>query len=175
MAIPVYQITVKDYACTAKVKPDWAAIGARIDKKIKEHFLGKRAAIRCISSHEHKGKSVNDIVKIIRRLGTDRYDPHRKGDRYENIGDKKIDFFAIDFTIRPKSVIMEKFIEPFYTWPRQSGNKPVRLDVAIIYDLSKLKRVVHQYEGRSGIKKDGFVFKNPNKKKDALLGIIKIL
>lgn len=174
MAIPVYQITVKDYGCTAKVKPDWATIGAKIDKKLKEHFLGKRAAIRCISSREHKGKSVNEVVKIIKRLGTDRYDPHRKGDRYENIGNKKIDFFAIDFTIRPKSVIMEKFIEPFYTWLQQSGNEPIRLDIAIIYGLSKLKRVLHRYEGRSNVKKDGFVFRNPDKKKDALLGIIKI-
>lgn len=173
MTIPVYQISVGGYNCSAR--PDWAAIGAEIDKKIKGHFLGKRVAIRCVSSREHKGKSVNELIKIIKRSGTDRYDPDRKGDRYENVGNKKIDFFALNFTIKPKSVIMEKFIEPFYTWPQQSGNEPIRIDIALIYDLSKVKRVIHQYKGRSDIKRDGFVFKNPDKKMHALLGIIKIL
>ncbi len=48
-------------------------------------------------------------------------------------------------------------------------------DIAIIYDLTKLKRVLHQYKGRTDIKRDGFVFRNPANKKDALIGIIKIL
>ncbi len=95
MAIPIYQITVKDYTCTAKVKLDWAAIGAKIDKKLKEHFVGRKVAIRCIRSQEHKGKSVNELIKIIKRTGVDRYDPHRKGDRYENIENRKIDFFVL--------------------------------------------------------------------------------
>ena len=70
---------------------------------------------------------------------------------------------------------MKNFIEPFYLYPPTiRGANPVRLDIVIIYDLSKLKRVVHQYEGRTDIKKDGFVFKNPENKKDAVLGIIKI-
>lgn len=171
--VKVYQISVPEYH--VRSKPDWNKIGSKIDKVIKKYFLGKKAAIRCLSSNDHKGKSINEMVKIIKKSGTDRYCSKRKGDRYENIENKKIDFFALDFKIKDNSKIMEQFIEPFYLWPPKFGDKPKRLDIVIIYDISKLKRVIHQYEGRDDIKKDGFVFKDPNNKKEALLGVIKIL
>jgi len=154
--------------------PDAAAIGAKIDTIIKKHFSGRRVAIRCLGSQEHRGKSTNDIVRIIKKLGTDRYDPERRGEKYENVQGKHIDLFALDFRISPKGRYMENFIGPFYTYPKQEGRKPVRIDVIIIYDLSKLKRVPHRYEGREDIKRDGFVFRCPDKK-DTLLGIIKVL
>lgn len=166
---PIYQIKVPEYKVTTK--PDWKKIGSKIDKIIKKHFLGKKTAIRCLSSKEHKGKTINQLVKIIKTTGTDRYDPKRKGDRYENIQGKHIDFFALDYLIKPKTKIMQNFIEPFYTWPK----KPIRINIAIIYDFSKLKRVLHQYEGRTDIKRDGFMFKDHKNKQKAVLGIIKIL
>ena len=171
--IPVYQIKIPEYK--VKTKPDWVNIGDKIDKKIKKYFTGRKIAIRCLSSKEHKNKSINDIVKIIKKTGSDRYDPKRKGDRYENIQEKHIDIFALDFNVKQKTIMLENFIESFYVWPTKFGKKPIRLDIVIIYDLSKLKRIVHQYKGRKDIKKDGFVFKNSNDRKDALLGIIKVL
>lgn len=174
MKIPVYQITLPEY--DVKTKPNHVNIGKKIDKIIKKYFINKKVAIRCLSSQEHKKKSIEDIIRIIKKLGTDRYNPKRGGDRYENIGKKDIDFFALDFNIKPNSKIMEKFIEPFYLYPPKIRKaKPIRLDVVIIYDLSKIKRVFHRYKGRTDIKKDGFVFKNPENKKGAILGIIKIL
>ena len=173
MTIPVYNAKVPEY--NVKSKPDWFSIGAKIDKTIKKYFLGKKVAIRCLSSKEHNGMAIDDLIKIIKKLGTDRHNPKRKGERYENIENKKIDFFALDFRIKKDSAIIENFIEPFYTWPIKFGGKPIRINVILIYDLSKLKRVYHQYKGRNDIKKDGFVFKNPENKRKALLGIIKIL
>ena len=42
--------------------------------------------------------------------------------------------------------------------------------------MSKIDRVEHRYKERENeIKKDGFVFKYPDRKQDAILGIIKIL
>lgn len=172
MKIPVYPIKLKEYQ--VKTKPDFVNIGKKLDKVIKKHFSGKKVAIRCLSSKDHN-KSVAEIIKIIKEKGTDRYNSKIKGDRYDNIGNKKIDIFALDFKVSSKSVIMENFIEPFYVFPMESGEKPIRINIVIIYDFSKLKRVMHQYEGREDIKKDGFIFKDPNNKKDALLGIIKIL
>jgi hypothetical protein len=170
--IPIYQITIPEYS--VKTKPDWKGIGAKVDKKIRQYFLNKKVAIRCLSSVEHKGKSADELIKIIKKIGFDRYDPTRKGDRYENIENKHIDFFALDFKIGRDTKMMEKFIEPFYIWPSKFGRTPIRLDIVIIYDLAKLRRVVHQYKGRKDIKKDGFVFKNPENKKEAILGIVKI-
>ena len=171
--IPVYNVKIPEY--NVKSKPDWVLIGAKIDKIIKQYYMGEQVVIRCLSSKVHNGKTIGNLIKIIKKLGTDRYNPKRKGERYENIENKKIDFFALDFRIKKDSAIMENFIEPFYTWPIKFGGSPIRINIAIIYDLSKLKRVHHQYEGRNDIKKDGFVFKNPENKIESLKGIIKIL
>lgn len=194
--IPMYQINVPEYQIKftkktspkvnipnfgkipefyEKNKPDFQGIGTKIDELLKKYFLGKKVAIRVLGSQEHKGKSTNDLIKIIKKLGYDKYNPKRKGDRYENIENKHIDFFALDFKIMKDGQYFQFFLEPFYYWPIQDRKYPVKVDIAIIYDLSKLKRVMHQYKGRTGIKKDGFIFKNPENKKDALLGIIKIL
>ena len=172
MQIPIYRIKVPEYSVRAK--PDHAAVGARIDSVIKKHFLSQRVAIRCVGSQEHRC-SRDNLVKIIKKLGTDRYDSERKGEKYENVGNKCIDFFALDFKITSKGKYMKNFIEPFYEYPKQEKAIPVRIDIIIIYDLSKLKRVIHRYEGRTDVKRDGFVFKNPSNKPDAIKGIIKVL
>jgi hypothetical protein len=157
-------------------QPDFKKIGSKIDNCLKKHFLNKEVAIRVLGSEEHNGKSINDLVKIIKQFGHDRYDSKRKGDRYENIENKKIDFFATDFKISKNNSYLEHFLEPFYYWPLYDRGKPIRIDIAIIYDLSKLKIVEHRYKGRENeLKKDGFVFKYPNNKPDSILGIIKIL
>ena len=165
--VPVYSVKVE---YSVRTKPDYAAVGGKIDRLIRKHFLGRRVAIRCLGSQEHSC-SLSEIVSIIKKLGTDRYSPKRKGEKYGNVDNKKINFFALDFTIRKNGEYMRQFIEPFYTYPK----KPVRIDVVIIYDLAKLKRILHRYEGRKGVKRDGFVFREPKNKPTALLGIIKVL
>ncbi|MBN2368256.1 hypothetical protein JXC34_04505 [Candidatus Woesearchaeota archaeon] len=158
-----------------KNKPDFRKIGKEIDKIVKKHFLNKNIAIRTLGSQEHNDKSADDLIEIIKKNCHDRYDPKRKGDRYENIENKHIEFFALPFKIKKKGEYIRWLIEPFYYWPIQDRNYPVRVDILIVYDLSKLEVVEHQYKGREGeIKKDGFVFKDEKNKKDALLAIIKI-
>lgn len=171
---PLYKIKIpKTYADN---KPDFEKIGAKIDKCLKKHFLGKKVAVRVLSSQEHKGKSVDDLIKIIKKTGHDRYDTKRKGDRYENIEGKHIDFFALDFKVNAKKQYFKDFLEPFYFWPIADRQEPIRIDIAVVYDLSQLTRVIHSYKGREKErKKDGFVFKNPDRKTEAILGIIKIL
>ena len=171
--ISVYSISVPEYH--VKKEPDAANIGAKIDKVLRKRFLGQRVAIRCLGSQEHRGKSIDELAEIIKKLGTDKYDPNRKGEKYENVGNKRIDFFALDFKITNKGSYMENFIEPFYIYPIQENKRPVRIDIIVLYDLSKLKRVLHRYQGRTDIKRDGFVFKNPENKPDAIKGIIKVL
>ena len=173
MTIPVYSVKVPEY--NVKFRPDSVVIGQKIDKIIKKRFLGQRVAIRCLSSREHRGKSFSHLIRIIKKLGTDRYDPNRKGEKYENVERRHIDFFALDFKITQKGKYLEKFIEPFYTYPKQEGKRPVKIDLIIIYDLSKLKRVSHRYEGRKDVKRDGFIFKNPYDKPAVVKGIIKVL
>ena len=201
MAIPVYQVTVPEYKLKTfkqnskklnyagtpwyniKIpqvywdnKPDFEKIGTKIDSCLKKHFLGKKVAIRALGSEEHKGKSIAEVIKIIKKIGHDRYNPKRKGDRYDNLDNKHIDFFALDFKVEKDKSYFKDFLEPFYFWPIADRNKPIRIDIAIVYDLSKLKIVEHRYKGREKeLKKDGFVFKDPDNKPNAILGIIKIL
>ncbi|MBT7902975.1 hypothetical protein HN587_03855 [Candidatus Woesearchaeota archaeon] len=199
--IPVYQVTIQEYTFKKfrksggvvnysgtpwfglkipKVyfnnKPDFDKIGSRIDVCLKRHFLGKKVAIRVLSSDEHPKMSIGDMIKIIKKLGHDRYDPNRVGDRYENIEGKHIDFFALEYKVTKKGEYFAQFIEPFYFWPIADGRGPIRVNLAIVYDFSKLDVVEHRYKGRENeIKKDGFVFKDRNDMSGAILGIIKIL
>ncbi|HLC61326.1 MAG TPA: hypothetical protein VJJ52_07935 [Candidatus Nanoarchaeia archaeon] len=157
-------------------RPDFKKIGGKIDKCLKSNFLVKKVAVRVLGSEEHKGKSADELIEIIKKLGYDRYDSKIKGDRYENIDGKHIDFFALDFTVKKNGEYFRHFLEPFYFWPIAERNKPIRADIAIVYDLSKIKRVIYKYKNReTETKKDGFVFKYPDRKTGAILGIIKIL
>lgn len=157
-------------------KPDFAKFGKIIDDELKKHFLGKHVVLRVIGSMEHPNKSIDELISIISTTGTDRYDPFRKGDRYENLENKKIDFFALDFVIDKNEGYSENFLEPFYFWAVADRGYPIRIDIMIIYDYSKLEQVEHTYQGRENeIKRDGFCFKDQNNKNKAILGIIKIL
>ncbi len=119
--------------------------------------------------------TVEELINTIQKLGTDRYDPLKVGDRYENIMNKHIDLFAFRRKITSTTELFKDISWGFYHGAKAIHGKPVRIDLVIIYDASQLKAVMHQYEGRTDIKRDGFVFKNPNNKKAALKAIIKIL
>jgi len=170
--IPVYSISIPEYH--VRSEPSHELIGAKIDAVVKENFLGKSVVIRCISSKEHPGKSLDELVGVIKKIGIDRYDPEIKGDRYENLQNKHIDLFGLDFKVTRKSKMLQQLIEPFYSWPLKENREPIRLDLVLIYDRAKLKRVIHTYDGKRK-KRDGFIFKDSDNKRDALIGIIKIL
>jgi hypothetical protein len=172
MSIPVYTISIPEYH--VKTEPNHKAIGKRIDDVLKKHFLRQRLAIRAISSKDHKGKSVDDLIKIVKKLGTDRYSPRRKGDRYENLGNKKIDLFALVRKVTPKSKITWQFIWSFYEYPKSAGQKPTRIDLLVLYDPKQLKIVSHTYDGKR-IKRDGYVFRDQQNKAKALRGFMKVL
>ena len=168
--IPVYRVSIPEYHVRAP--PDHHAVGKRIDAVLRRHFLGKKVAIRCLSSSEHR-MTRKRLIGIIRRLGTDRYDPGREGDRYGNVEGKRIDIFCLERTITPKARIMWQFVWSFSELAKRFGSRPIRIDIVIVYDRRRLTRVRHTYsDGRR--KSDGFVFKGPGKKRDAILGIVEI-
>lgn len=175
MEIPVYKIDIPEYAL--QNRPDFEAVGAKIDTILKKHFLGQKIIVRAVGSQEHLGKTSTELVDIIKTIGTDHYDPTRQGDRYENIEGKHIDFFALEFEISEAGEYFKFLIEPFYLYPSQTRNSPpIRIDIAIIYNPDEVEVVEHQYEGREGeIKKDGYIFKDKINKNGALKAIIHIL
>jgi hypothetical protein len=139
------------------------------------HFAGQTIVVRGLSSKEHSDKSIDELVDIIKVTGTDRYDPKRTGDRYDNIKGKQIDLFAFRRKVTPKMELFQDISWGFYHGAKAIHGKPVRIDILIIYDAAQLKAVVHQYEGRDDIKRDGYVFRESDDKNAAVIGIIKIL
>lgn len=167
-------MTVKVPQYTVDAEPDHKTIGKLVDEVIKEYFDGNTIIVRGISSAAHPDLSVEGLIQVIKDQGTDRYDPARVGDRYENIKGKQIDLFAFRRKVTPRMELFKDISWGFYHGAKAIHGAPVRIDLLTIYDASQLKAVVHQYEGRDDIKRDGFVFKNPDNKAASLLGIIKI-
>lgn len=172
--IPVYSIQLPQYQVTTQ--PDYKAIGVFVDDELKKHFMGQMVGLRALGSQEHPSKSIDELIEIIKRDGTDRYDPERGGDRYDNTENKHIDLFLLRRKISDGSKIFWQLVWSFYEFPLKLRGQPVRVDLLVIYDLTKLKavRTTHTHEGYPVTKRDGFVFKDPNHKAEALLGIVKI-
>jgi hypothetical protein len=166
VCIPEYQVATE---------PDHKTIGKVVDAELQKHFLGQTVVARGIGSSDHPGKTIDELVEIIKRNGTDRYDPARIGDRYQNIQGKHIDLFGFRRKVGPRMRLFQDVVYGFYHSAIGIHGKPTRIDILIIYDDAKLKAVVHQYEGRMDKKRDGFVFKDPAHKAEATLGIVKIL
>ncbi|HUC89763.1 MAG TPA: hypothetical protein VMR45_03095 [Patescibacteria group bacterium] len=153
-------------------EPDHSSIGAVIDETIKQNFDGLTIAVRGLSSAEHPGKTRDELVAIIQRTGTDRYDPQRPGDRYENLQGKPIDLFAFRRKVTSRMQLFKYISWGFYHGSKAIHGKPVRIDMLTIYDAAQLKAVVHQYAGRDDVKRDGYIFREPKNKAKALLGIV---
>lgn len=155
-------------------EPDHEAIGAPVDELLKQHFMGQTVLLRALGSMEHPGKSVDDLIEIIKKDGTDRYDPERAGDRYANAQGKHIDLYALRRTISTNSKIFWQLSWSFYQSPLKTRGYPVKVDILVIYDPKQLKAVVHQPDGHPHVKRDGFIFRDSENKAAAILGIIKI-
>lgn len=166
------ELPLPDY--TVETEPDHKVVGKPVDDILKEHFMGETVVVRGVASSEHPEKTIDELIAIIKDLGTDHYDPERKGDRYENIQGKHIDLFAFRRKITSKTQLFKDITWGFYHGAKTIHGKPMRIDILLIYDAAQLKAVVHQYEGRTDIKRDGFVFKNPQDKVGALKAVIKL-
>lgn len=172
MSMDLIEINLPQY--TVESEPDAKAIGKIVDDELKKRFMGKAVLVRGVASSEHTGKSIDELIDVIKKTGTDRYDAKRKGDRYGNVENKHIDLFAFSLTVDDDSEIFDRIVWGFYHSAKEIHGYPMRIDVVTIYDAAQMHQVFHRYEGREDIKDDGFAFKNPDNKQAALLGIIRI-
>lgn len=171
MEIVVATVHVPRYR--VDTEPDHGAIGKVVDAEVRKHFLGRTIVARALLAKDHPGKTVDDLVAIIERHGTDRYDPTRKGNQYDNVQNRHIDLFAFRRKVTPRMRLFMGLSWGFYHG--SPDGRPGRIDLLTIYDATQLKMVTHRYEGRTDVKRDGFAFRDPSRKRDALLGIVKVL
>lgn len=167
------EVKVPEYVVS--IEPDHVVAGRKVDDVLRQHFMGQTVVARGVSMSAHPDKTVDEMVEVIQRLGTDRYDPERVGDRYENVAGKHIDLFGFRRKVTPRMRLFKDICWGFYHGSKAIHGEPVRIDFLLIYDAAQLKAVPHRYEGRTDNKRDGFVFVSPTAKPSALLAVIKVL
>lgn len=185
--IPVYRIKVPDY--TIKIKPDYLRIGKKVDRILEKKFPDGKYIIRAIGSQDHPSLSVNNLIKIILKIGTDKYDSERKSVAHEEFSGYDYDIQAGTFEIKNSKIIANKsdkipsvfggIVYHFYEHTPFDRGYPVRIDLLIIYDPAKLIRARKFHSKaqsvRVGLNKYLYKFKYRKNKRDVLRGIIKIL
>lgn len=175
MTTSVLTISLPEYK--PNEKPDVLKIGPKLDNLLEKNFYGRSIVIRCISIQDHRGKTLDELADIVLQTGTDKYDATRKGIGY-HIGleqGKHIDFFGTPAEITDHTDIFTlELLNDFYHGAQGDRGYHLRIDLVMIYDSTKLTLVEHLY-GDDIEESDGFVFNDPDRKADALLGIIKVL
>jgi hypothetical protein len=141
---------------------------------------------------------VESLAATIQELGTDKYDPKRKGVHEDFYQPFTIDLFAepcvvserLRFLRQKKQAaneagdsVMAGITRIFYKGALADRGYSIRLDVLTIYDLDQLEPVPMQWTPDGPIPSDpppreescDFTFATPDRKQQALLGIIKVL
>ena len=132
----------------------------------------------------------------IAEIGTDHYDPRRKGVHSAMYRDFTIHLHATACLVtdeglrsphyegRAPGSMMGAFVSDFYGGTLYDRGYAVRLDLLMLYDLDALDPVpirwtpegpVPSTEPASPTESSAFTFKQPDQKQKALLGIVKIL
>ncbi|MDD5012275.1 MAG: hypothetical protein PHQ66_01355 [Candidatus Nanoarchaeia archaeon] len=192
--IPIYEISIPEYKLNKKI--DYKLIGLKIDNLIKKFFPRRWIAVRGISLQDHEDKSIDEMVSIIKKYGTDKYNPKVKGMSFEIDKKFKIDFHATPMIAKDKiycphyekkfgslKSVFAEILKDFYEGAVIDRGYSVRLDILIIYNLDKLKSAPMKWGSEGPLYTEEeisvkdtlcYQFKNPKNKKDAILGIIRI-
>lgn len=155
--------------------PDFKQAGTKLDDLIRKLFYEKEVLIRCISSGNHPGKTVNDLLSIIQQTGTDKYDPKYESfwEEWDVYQQRKFDLFASRKVIDEKFSFAEETLELFYEGALADRGYRVMIDIIMIYDIHKFE-MIPIYFSETEIE-ETWKFKEQHRKEEALLGIIEII
>ena len=185
--VKIIEIKVPEY--NIKDKIDYLKIGKKVDKKIESNFGDGKYILRAIGLDDHPNMSLNKLVLTILKLGTDKYNQNRKEICHKEFSMYDHDIQAGEFKIKNHKIIIDNSYEypslfgdavkKFYENVLLDRGYRVRIDVLIIYNAKKLKRAKkinpNAESARPELEGCLYKFKNPKDKKDALVGIVKIL
>jgi len=169
---PVINVSIPNYK-PGQV-PDHEAVGEKLDEVLRKHFLGKKVVIRCIGSQDHQNLSLDELTEIVIKTGTDKYDTGRMGVGYEEFVRKgiKVDFYGEPAEITIDAKLMGQAVWEMHHSAIGDRGYGVHVDLILIYDVEQLDMVMNLYDFHPT--SDGFVFKDPKNKTQALIGIIRI-
>lgn len=154
--------------------PDHEVVGEELDQVLKQYFLGRKVVIRCIGSQDHSKFTLDELTGIVMKTGTDRYDPNRTGVGYDGFSRKgvQVDFYGEEATVTKDVKVMGHLLWEMHHSAIGDRGYGVHVDLVLIYDYGQLDMVMNLYSHHPT--SDGFVFKKPDYRQGALLGIIKI-
>ena len=172
-----------------KKKPDYIKLGKKVDRVIEKSFPDGKYILRALGSDDHPNLSLDKLADIVLKTGTDRYDPNRKGVCHDEFCGYDYDIQAGAITIKNGKLVIPKdykyptefgdVVWHFYEHTHLDRGYAVRIDLLLIYDTTKLKKARKVNPKAPPVRRKLinflYKFKNPKNKKDALLGIIKIL
>jgi len=187
MAVKVIEVRLSEYHI--KKKPDYVKLGGKIDRVIEKSFPDGEYILRALGSDDHPNLTLNKLAEIVLKTGTDRYDPNRKGVCHDEFCGYDYDIQAGTIEIRNGKLVIPKdykyptefgdVIWHFYERASLDRGYAVRIDLLLVYDPKQLEKARKFHPKarsvRRGLNNYLYKFKRPKNKKDALLGIIKIL
>lgn len=175
----IVEISIPEY--TIDTKPDYVAVGAKIDKAIADNFEGT-FLLRALSIIDHPKYTLDELADIIFKTGTDKYDPNRKSVASEGFEPYKPDLQAGEIIIKDGKVISEPFSEDvrrFYENTLLDRGYRLRIDLIVLYDpkqMAQAEKVDHTKPStQPHLEQYLWRFKDTENKPKALIGIIKIL
>ncbi len=175
----IIEVSIPEYSIDSQ--PDYLAIGEKIDKVVSENFEGK-FLVRALSIADHPQYTLDDLVGIILKTGTDKYDPDRKGVAYEEFEPYRPDIQAGEVIIENGVIIGESFSEDirrFYENTLFDRGYRLRIDLFVFFDPNQMIKAQKLDESKLSaephLEEYLWRFKNPDNKPEALMGIVKIL
>jgi len=175
----IVEVSIPEY--TIESQPDYVAVGTKIDKVVAENFEGRLLA-RELSIADHPQYTLDELVDIIARTGTDKYDPDRKMVAHETFEAYNLDLQAGEVVIEKGKILSESFSEDirrFYENTLLDRGYRVRIDLIVLYDPNQLIRAEKIDVNHPGtdlhLEEYLWRFKDPDNRPEAVVGMIKIL
>ncbi len=174
--VRVYAVPLPGYRIEGP--PDYT-LGENVDRVIRDHFDVHRIIVRAISSADHPPLTLDQLAHRIRAKGTDRYDPERRGVAHEQFAPYHADLQGGPFGREPGAAsFFAGVMRHFYEDAPIDRGRPLRVDLLLIYDRDALVPADTPDPGsprvRPGLETFLFRFKDPDRKPEALIGLIKI-
>ncbi|MEA3514126.1 MAG: hypothetical protein U9R34_01470 [Nanoarchaeota archaeon] len=187
MAVKVIEVHLPEY--NVKKKPDYLKLGKKVDAILEKNFPDGKYILRAIGSDDHQGLSLNQLADVVVKTGTDKYNLNKKGVCHDEFSGYDYDIHAGTFEIKNSRLVIPDsykyatefwdIIWHFYEHTPLDRGYAVRIDLLLIYDPKKLKKARKSHQKarsvRKGLNNYLYKFKDQENKKDAIIGIIKIL
>lgn len=175
----IITISIPEYS--VETQPDYLSVGIKIDKVLEDNFDGI-FLLRALSISDHPQYTLDELVDIIVKTGTDKYDPKRKGVAHETFGAYDLDLQAGEIIVESGRVVSEPFSEDirrFYENTLLDRGYRLRIDLIVLYNPEQFVRAEKVDPTHPGTKPHLeeylWKFKYPERKPEAVMGIVKIL